>query len=299
MEWWRPGNILAWAGVGLLRLAARIRLPWMLRVGRWLGLTAWYLFPFRKRVVLANLRICFPERSDGERKRLAREHYGAMGMGIFELGAAWFGKREELDPLLEVEGLEHLEALREAGRGALLITAHFTCMELTGRFLAERIPLSCLYRRPNQRVLAREMDAIRVGSLERIIHFNDARGFVRALREGEFVWYTPDQGKRIKESALLPFFGEPAITNTAVGRIARSGRAAVVPFFGYRRKDGGYRIRIYPPEEALLEGERSEVGERMNHIFETFIREAPEQYFWVHKRFKARGPGYEDVYGRR
>lgn len=298
IAWWRPGNWLAACGLGLLRLGALFPLRWMQRVGRWLGLLAWTAFPFRRRVALANLEICFPEKSGKERRQLAREHYAAMGAGIFELGAAWYAKAEQLDPLLEVEGLEHVQSLRESGQGALLITAHFTCMELVGRYLVERIPLSCIYRRPNQPVLARAMDERRLTKMERIIQFTHARGFVQALRDGCCVWYTPDQGKRIKESSLLPFFGEPAITNTAVARIARSGRAQVIPFFGYRRADGGYRIRMLPPQPQLLDADSEAVGRHMNAIFASFVREAPEQYFWLHKRFKARGEGYADPYAR-
>ncbi len=294
---WRPGNLLAACGVGLLKASARLPLRWTRPLGAGIGAVAAALFPFRRRVGLVNLRLCFPELDEGARRRLLRRHYQAMGMGIFELAAAWYQPDERIRGLGTVRGLEHLRAVKDSGRGALLLTAHFTTLEICGRLLLCHHPFSCLYRRPNQPVIAAAMTAARAALMRRVIHFDRLPELVRALREGDFVWYAPDQGRTFKYSAILPFFGVPAVTNTATGRIARMGNAAVIPFLGWRRPDGRYEVEIFPELTDLPEDPAAE-GVLINRLIEAFVRKAPDQYFWLHRRFKHRGPEYPDAYAK-
>jgi KDO2-lipid IV(A) lauroyltransferase len=153
-----------------------------------------------------------------------------------------------------------------------------------------------LYRKPNQPVIAREMTDIRTRNMHNVIHFDEVNDLIRALRDGEFVWYAPDQGKGMKYSEILPFFGEPAVTNSATVRIARMGKAAIVPFIGYRLPDGTYELKIFPELDHLPTKDPTADALEINHLMEDLIRMAPEQYFWLHKRFKRRGPEYPDAY---
>ena len=293
---WKPSNALAALGILLMKGSARLPLSWMLKFGSALGWLAWKLFPFRKRVALVNLRLCFPEMPEAERRDLARRHYQAMGMGAFELAAAWYKPWEKLRPISSISGLEHIEAVRSSGRGALLLTAHFTTMEMCGRILIEHQPFSCLYRKTNQPVLAREMVRQRKSHDCKLIHYDEVNELIRDLRAGDFVWYTPDQGRRIKYSSVLPFFGVPAVTNTATGRLVHMGRAAILPFFGYRKPDNTYHVEVWPPVEKFPSGDPETDAIEINRIFEQFVHKAPDQYFWLHKKFKHRGPDYPDVY---
>jgi KDO2-lipid IV(A) lauroyltransferase len=128
------------------------------------------------------------------------------------------------------------------------------------------------------------------------VHFDDLRGLVRGLRGNAAIWYAPDQGKRSKSSQILPFFGVPAITNTATSKIAEMTGCAVVPFFAKREADHSYTLTILPPLENFPTSDAAADAVRINQLIEHHVRLAPEQYFWVHKRFKARGPGYPEVY---
>jgi KDO2-lipid IV(A) lauroyltransferase len=295
---WRPGNALAALGMLFLKLTALLPLSWMRVVGKALGSVAAVIYPYRRHIGLTNLRLCFPEMSEKERKRLLFKHYQAMGMGLFELGAAWWKPWGAMRKVTRITGLEHLEALRESGRGALMVTAHFTTLEIAARCLLEEYKFSCLYRKPNQPYIANVMTEIRETRVEKVIHFDEMQTLIRALRGGSFVWYAPDQGKKLKYSAVLPFFGEPAVTNTATGRIARMGKAAIVPYFGYREADGTYRLEIYPEMKDLPTDDPEADAVTINRTLEGFIRRAPEQYFWLHRRFKRRGPEYPDAYAR-
>ncbi|MEX0332492.1 MAG: lysophospholipid acyltransferase family protein [Puniceicoccaceae bacterium] len=294
---WRPGNALAAFGILLLKLSAKLPFSWMRALGKGIGSVAGVLFPYRRKVGLVNLRLCFPDMSEKERRKLLFRHYQSMGMGIFEMAAGWYKPLGAFDRISRISGLEHLKAVEESGRGALLLSAHFTTLEMGGRMMIEHYgPFACLYRKPNQPVIAREMTRIRETKMRHVIHFDEMNDLIRVLRDGEFVWYAPDQGKKMKYSDIIPFFGEPAVTNTATGRIARMGKAAIVPFIAYRCPDGTYQLEIYPELKHLPTKDAKADALEINHIIEDLVRKAPDQYFWLHKRFKRRGPEYPDVY---
>jgi len=292
---WLPQHWPAWLGLGLFRLADE--LPWPAK--RWIaGGLGWFAFQvlrIRRRVVFTNLRLCFPEKSPPEIHALARAHYGALALGLFEVCAAWWGKTADLPPH-RIVGLPILTAALERGHGAILLTAHFSTLEICGRYMAEAIPVGCLYRDPNNPVIAHLMRGQRERHMSVAVHFDDLRGLVRALRAGHAIWYAPDQGKRSKSSEILPFFGVPAITNTATGKIAEMTGAPVVPYFARREADHSYTLRILPALEGFPSADAAADAVRINRLIEEHVRLAPEQYFWVHKRFKARGPGYPEVY---
>ncbi len=285
------------AGIALFRVLSR--LPWGAQkiLAAVLGWLWWHVIPVRRRVALINVRLCFPEKSEADLRHLARAHFHALALGVFETCLAWWAPARRLPPH-EITGMEHLAAARARGRGVLLLTAHFSTLELCGRMLNERGRFGCLYRDPNNPVLAEVMRGQRERRMSVAVHFDDLRGLVRALKDGHVIWYAPDQARKLKLSALLPFFGVPAITSTATGRIAAMTGAAVVPYFGIRRPDGSYQLTILPALENFPTPDAEADALRVNHLIEEAVRAAPEQYFWVHKRFKARGPDLPDVYAR-
>lgn len=287
-----------WVGIGLFRLLSK--LPWKVQValGSAMGRFAFLLLPERRHVVKVNLDLCFPEASENEKRALASKHYAAIGIGLFEACVAWWAASSRL-PQYRITGREHLEAAMAQGKGVILFTAHFTTLEICGRLLAENFPLGGLYRDPDNPVVAREMHRRRVAKMSAAVPMNDLRGLIRALRKNHVMWYAPDQSKRGKLFEIIPFFGVPAQTNTATSRIATMSGSAVVPYFGFRLPDGSYELQILPPLEDFPTDDATVDSLRTNKLIEDFVRQAPEQYFWVHRRFKKRGEGYEDVYRQR
>ncbi len=292
-----PRHWPMWAGVALFRVLSL--LPWRIQRLLAAALAAfwWHVIPVRRHVALINLRLCFPEKSAGEIRRLARAHFGALALGFFETCLAWWAPARRLPPH-RIIGLEHLAAARAGNRGVLLLTAHFSTLELCGRMLNETGPFGCLYRETNNPVIARLMSRRRARSMAVAVHFDDLRGLVRALRGGHAIWYAPDQARRTGPTALLPFFGVPAVTNTATGRIADMTGAAVVPYFSRRLQDGSYRLEIFSALANFPTADAEADTRRLNRLIEDAVRAAPEQYFWVHKRFKLRGPDLPDVYAK-
>ena len=292
---WLPQHWPMWIGLGVFRLANR--LPWsaQCRLARWLGVFIYHLVPIRRHVTLVNLRLCFPEKSETEIRALARAHYQSLALGLFETCTGWWTDTAKLPPHTIVGG-EHLARAIAGRKGVILLTAHFTTLELCARMMNERFDLSVLYRDPNNPVLAAEMRARREQHAYNAVHFDDLKALIRALRAGEAMWYAPDQGKRTKLTEILPFFGIPAITNTATGKLAAMTGAPVVPYFAKREPDGSYTLTILPPLENFPTDDATADAIRINQLIEQNVRLAPEQYLWVHKRFKARGPGYPEVY---
>jgi KDO2-lipid IV(A) lauroyltransferase len=264
---------------------------------RGLGWFAYYFAPVRRHVVFVNLRLCFPEKSRREIRTLARAHYDSLALGLIETCAAWWTDAADLPPH-RIHGREHLEAALARGRGAVLLTAHFTTLEICGRCMNESFTIGCLYRNPNNPVVARLMRGQRERRMAIAVHFDDLKGLIRALRSGHAIWYAPDQGKRTKQSEILPFFGVPAITNTATTKLAEITGAPIVPYFGRREPDGSYTLTILPPLDDFPTADPAADAVRINRLIEEQVRMAPAQYLWVHRRFKARGPGYPDVYAR-
>lgn len=292
---WLPQHWPMWIGLAVFRAANR--LPWSVQrtIARVLGAFVYHVVPIRRHVTLVNLRLCFPGKSDAEIRALARLHYHSLALGLFETCAGWWTPVEKLPPH-RVIGEEHLSRAIAGRKGVILLTAHFTTLELCARMMNERFELSVLYRDPNNPVLAAEMRAQRERHAKFAVHFDDLKGLIRALRSGQAMWYAPDQGKRTKLTEILPFFGIPAITNTATGKLAGMTGAPVVPYFAKREDDGSYTLTILPPLENFPTDDASADAIRVNELIERHVRLAPEQYLWVHKRFKARGPGYPNVY---
>lgn len=294
---WKPGQLLTLFGVLCFKLINQ--LPWRMEraLAFCVGFTFYHFIPIRRRVVETNIRLAFPTLPAKEQQALARAHYHAVALGLFETCRAWWSPSHRIPPST-IEGMENLTSALQQGHGALMLTSHMTTLEICGRMLVEAGPFGCFYRDPNNVVIASVMRKNREERVSAAVHFDDLRGLVRALRAGHSMWYAPDQSKKTKLSEILPFFGEPAITNTATSRIAQMSRCPVVPFIGFRKPDGTYSIKISPALENFPSGDHTADAIRINTVMEKLIMNAPEQYLWMHKRYKARGPEYPDAYAR-
>jgi Kdo2-lipid IVA lauroyltransferase/acyltransferase len=286
-----------WLGIGLLRLLCLLPVPVLLRLGEGIGGLAGRLWGKRRHVVRVNLKLCFPQLEGDALEREVDAHFRALGAGIFEACLAWWASDARLRDLGEVAGLEHLDAALAGGHGALLLTGHFTTMELAARFIALRRDFHAMYRPINNGLIDYFMHRWRqrrsgLPALPR----EDLRGLVKALRGGRAIWYGQDQTLDFRHSVFVPFFGVPALTITATSRLAQMGRARVVPYFP-ERVNGRYRVTFLPALENFPSGDDAADARRVNQAIEDGVRRAVPQYFWVHRRFKWRPPGEPDVYG--
>ncbi|HVH84448.1 MAG TPA: LpxL/LpxP family Kdo(2)-lipid IV(A) lauroyl/palmitoleoyl acyltransferase [Steroidobacteraceae bacterium] len=288
-----------WVGIGVLRLLALLPYAAVIAVGALLGRLMRLVAVRFATVARRNLELCFPELDPQARARLLDRHFASLGIALLEIPLAWWSSRQRIARLVQVEGREHLEAAKARGRGVILLTAHFTPMEMAGRVLASVTPVGFLYRPTTNAVLAYALNRFRAAHDGHPIARDDIRAFINALRNRECVWYAPDQSYRKKGAEMVRLFGIPAATNTLTSRLARMTGAPVLPYF-LQRLPGtqGYRAVIHAPLENFPTDDAVADTERFNHLIEAQVRLAPEQYLWIHRRFKGLTEDYPDYYGQ-
>jgi Kdo2-lipid IVA lauroyltransferase/acyltransferase len=276
-----------WVALGLLRLMVFVPFPAQIVIGRWLGRLMRLVAGRRRRVAEHNLRLCFPEKPEAERERLLREHFEDLGIALFEIAMCWWASERRLRGLAEIEGLEHLDTARKQGRGAILLSAHFTTLEIGGRLLSLYRPFHIVYRPNRDELLEWISRRQRERQFEKAIRRDGIREMIRSLQENIPVWYAPDQGYVGKNSVTVPFFGVPAPTNPATSRLAKITGAPVLTYW-VRRLPGarGYRLRIDPPVEGMADMSLEEDARTVNALIEAEARENTSQYLWTHNRFK-------------
>lgn len=251
----------------------------------------------RRAITRRNIELCFPELSIQERNKLAREHFEALGVSLMEMGLARWATDKKLQAISTVEGVEIIQQTLDEGYGVILLCAHFTALEVSGRvFRLQSPPFDAVFRRFRSDFTTEILASTREKSVRHLIEKNDIKSMVRSLRNGVPVWYAPDQSYHLKQSALIPFFGVPAMTNIATTTLAKLGRAKVIPFLPRRLPEGGYELRILPPIEGLPSDDPIEDTKKYMAIIEAHIRLCPEQYYWVHRKFKNRPDPLPDVY---
>ncbi len=295
-----PRYWLNWIGVGLLWSVTRLPYKWQLAVGRVLGkfMHSFARVKGRGDTVRTNLRLCFPELSEREREELVKKHYESLGVGVIEVAMSWWTSDEKLAPLVaEIEGLEHLRNALKQGKGVILMGAHFTTLEIGARLLNMHVPFYVVYKHFKNPLFDAVMRRAREKHVKKAIHRNDIRTMVKSLKENMPVWYATDMNYRGKYAVFVPFFGVLASTNPATSRLARSSGAPVIPFFQERLPNGrGYRLVVNPPVADFPSDSVERDTQRLNEVIEAHVRRVPEQYFWVHRRFRTRPPGEGNLY---
>jgi KDO2-lipid IV(A) lauroyltransferase len=270
----------------------------MLGCGRLLGTLLYFLVASRRHVTLTNLRLCFPEMSENERRRLARESFISAATSLFEGALSWWGSETRLRKLYRIEGLEHLETARQKGKGVILLGGHYTTLEISGRFLAFHVEgLQPIYKPARNPLFEAVMARSRKRLFDDLLPSSEMRSIVRNLKKGKVVWYAPDQDFGRDRSVFAPFFGFPTATLTSTARLARLSGAPVVPYYSERLPGtGGFVVKLLPALDGFPSGDDMTDATRTNRILEEQIERVPEQYLWLHKRFKTRPKGEKGVY---
>ena len=292
-----PATWLALPVLGGLRLAVGLPHGLRLALGRAAGGLAFRVLGKRRAVALRNLELCFPEWSQAQTHSALRAHFESLGQGLIELAMGAWCSDAEVSDLVEVSGARHLEEAVARGRGAIALSGHFVALEFTARALTYPQPgLVAVYRPGGNAAFAWLVNRARLRVCSQTLSKYVVRGMVRALRGGAVLWYAGDQMTDAKSAVLAPFFGEPAMTGTSLGRLARISGTPVVPWFTRRLPDGRYRVELLPALKDFPGASPEQDAGRINALVEQHVRKAPEQYYWIHRRFKRRPPPHSDPY---
>ena len=292
-----PKYWITWLGLGLGWLAAKLPYGMQISLGRLIGKLIFRTSGRRVHIARTNLKLCFPDMSDAEREKLLSENFESMGIAVMEVVMSWWSSDKQLKQLVKIEGLHHLQEALALDKGVILLSAHFTTMEIGGRLLSLFSPFHPLYRQHKNPVFEYVMHKSRSRHTQKAIERGNMREMVRSLRKKMAVWYAPDQDYGMEKSIFVNFFNVPAATITATIRLAQLNNSPVVPFF-QRRLDNnqGYLLSIYPAVENFPSDDIYADTQRINQIIEDEILKMPEQYLWAHRRFKNRPDNSPDVY---
>jgi len=284
--------------IALLWLLSRLPWRWAIAIGSGIGRALYHVARDRHYVVRRNLELCFPELSQEEREHWVRENFAYTGRGLAELALGWFGGPQVDQIPCSYHGFEHLEAALDDGQPVILLSGHFCCLELAARFFGKRSRAAAIYKPIKKKPL---LNHVMLNARERnvgaVVSRTDIRGMLRQMKAATPIWYAGDQHMKRMERVFAPFFAVPTATTTGLPRLARLGKAHVLPtFYNIDPTGKGYQITIKAPLENYPSGDLLQDVTRMNEVLESAVRMNPTQYFWVHRRFKNRPEGAPDSY---
>lgn len=286
-----------WLGLGFTALVAMLPYSVMVRLGRLIGRLLLRFGGNRVRITRVNLEKCFPQMIEAERETLLQKNFESVGIGLMEVLMAWWWPRERLERLVTYKGLENLDS--ESGQGNLLLILHFTTIEIAGALITLRHSVDATYREHKNPVFEymQRRQRLRYDRGSRLLGRRDVRGMLRSLRQGKTVWYSPDQDYGPKQSVFAPFFGMQAASVTGTSRMTKMGKARVVPMVVTRKPGSrGYVLEVFEAWKDFPRGDDLQDAIRVNQFVEEQVRKKPDQYMWLHRRFKTRPEGEVGFY---
>ncbi len=260
-----------------------------MRFGSPLGRLLHRLIHRRRRIAQNNLQRAFPEKKPEDIDILVHAHFQALGIMVMEMLISWWKRGDQIPAKIEITGQEYLQKALAKGKGVLLVGGHFTSVELGGALLQRetRFDIHGMYRPHRNPVFEAIVEKGRSHWFDAMIAHDNVKQMLRSLKKGFIVWYAPDQAYAGRSSIQVPFFGHNVATNPGTSRIAKISGAPVIPYFPIRKSNGlDYELRLLPAMENFPSDDLTEDASRINQLIESIAREYPEQYYWVHRRFK-------------
>lgn len=293
-----PRYWLTWFGLGILFLLVQLPYPVLYRLGVWLGRTSMRFLKRRVSITRRNLQLCFPDLTPEQVEARIVSNFESLGMGLLETGMAWFWSDARVKRWFDVSGLHNLKKAQENNQGVLVIGVHFMSLELGARAMGLCQPMMAMYRPHNNKAMEFVQTWGRMRSNKAMLDRKDLRGMVHALKKGEAVWFAPDQDYGPRGSVFAPLFAvDEAATTSGTYMLARLAKPALITVVLVRKPAGkGYDLVIQPALQDYPIDDELAAAAYMNRVIETEIMRAPDQYLWLHRRFKTRPAGTPSLY---
>jgi KDO2-lipid IV(A) lauroyltransferase len=256
----------------------------------------------RCKVAKRNLQRCFPELGEAQIRQLLKANFVYLARAVFEMAWSWAAPKSRIARIGQLRGIEHMIAARHGGRGILCVSLHNTCLEIGANIMGEELKRrgfysGGVYRPLNNPVIEWFQNRSRLDFTDGMISKRNLRSAVRELKQGTLIWYAPDQDFGPDQTAFAPFFGIQTASLLATHKLAKITGCAVVPMYPlYNPTSKRYEVTILPALENFPSDDEQADLVRINQLTEDFIRLAPEQYWWIHRRFKTRPPGEAPFY---
>jgi lipid A biosynthesis lauroyl/palmitoleoyl acyltransferase len=295
MEFFHPKYLPTWILILLMKIGALVPFRMQVFLGKNMGKLFYPLFSTVRKVATINIQKCFPEKNKEQVSALVKKHFESIGVSFFETANAYYGRDEKIQKLLTIESEHYLTDAMKDDRGVIILCSHFMPLMLSSRALSLKHTIASIYRPQNNRLF----DKIMVKGLTNgggiMIKNSDTKAMIKAIKNSLPIWYAPDQDLGTKGTVFAPLFGIQAATISATSRLAKGGNTAVIPY-SFTRTDEGYNMSFSAPLENYPSGDLVHDASQTNQILEAQIRKNPEQYLWIHRRFKTRPEGEKNFY---
>ncbi len=293
-----PRHWVTWAGLGLLWLLVQLPYPVLSRLGETIGKLSRRFLKRRECIARRNLELCFPDMTNEIREAMIEKNFMSLGMGLFETGMAWFWSDSRVRRWFDVEGYQNLVQAQANHKGVMVVGVHFMSLELGGRVMGLCQPMMATYRPHNNELMEWVQTRGRMRSNKSMIDRRNLKGLVSELKKGEAVWFAPDQDYGRKGSTFAPFFSVPnAATTNGTYVLSRLSGASMLTVTMVRKADrSGYQLHIGRALTDYPAKDEHEAASYINKVIEREILRAPEQYLWIHRRFKTRPQGEVSLY---
>lgn len=287
----------SWMIYGIIWLFAQLPYRVLIMSGKGFGQLVKFLVKSRRKVVAINTKICFPELNSTERKTLTHQHFNELGIMLTQTLKAFLSNTKKIEQTAIIEGTEYLDACIEKNDGVLLVAGHFTGLDMGGKILCKKYPIAGMYREHKHPLTEYIVTKSRLKYADKMFKRDELRPIIKYLKSGGILWYAPDQNYRRGQSVFVPFFGKQASTITATHQMARLSGCKVIFFHVQRHsKSPYYTLTLSPPIENFPTKDPIQDTIRVNKGIEDMVKINPEEYLWVHKRFKTRPEGEEKIY---
>jgi KDO2-lipid IV(A) lauroyltransferase len=285
-----------WLLIGVLRLIAFLPYGVIQSIGTALGKLFYKVGGSRRRISEKNIVACFPEFTPEEQTKLVIDSFIATAKGYVESTLSWWGNMQPYLDNLEVHGLDHFEAAKKQGKGVLILGAHFSILDFAQPLVDKTFGFNYMYRPNNNKLFDAVIERSRAKYNPVKFDKKHLKEMIEFIKEGGWVWYGCDQDFGKKNSVFAPFFGIQAATLTTPAWIARETGAPVIALAQFREGYGRYSIRFSPVLDNFPTEDEEANAAQFNKILEDFVRLHPEQYLWMHRRFKTRPEGEPSFY---
>ena len=275
------------------RLISLLPFNWILKLGHTLGILLYCIPSKRSIIAMKNIELCFPELSGFEKKKLLKQHFSSLGIGFLEVAMVRWKPTNFLKKYIKINGLDHLKNAINKDKGVILMSAHFTSLEVSAligrKEIVPDIPsMVGMYRLGNNAIINQFFREARLRSVEGLVTKFEVKSLIQALKEKKIIWYASDQNFSGKNAIELDFFNQKAMTNSAITRFIEMTGCSVLPFFPTRLPNHqGYSLNIYPEIEYRANQDPREYLIKFYRVLEEHIKKNPEQYYWIHRRFKS------------
>ncbi len=277
-----------WLGLFLLWLLSHLsfRVQWLLSLV--FGFCLYYLLPSRRNIAKINIGLCFASKTKDQKQQLLKSHFYALGVNIIAIANGFYLSQARTKKICHIKGRQYLEQAIAKKQPIMLLAGHWTSMMLVGGCIkSEYGQVADIFRPQNNQLFSQAMQKSFAKKNIKMLHFKQLKSIVTTLKDNTPTWYAHDQDLGDKKSIFAPFFGIQTATIIGTAKLAKLTNAQVLPVMFYTQ-DNHYILEISPPLKNYPSGDELADATKTNAILEAQIRQKPEQYYWVHKRFKTR-----------